>query len=256
MINKIDFAITFDQGKEMALTINGMRNLNVMAGANGVGKSLMMQVVWFAGMISSLYKVLLQLKHPAVDKEIQTYIEQLPGLTWDYTNIDLAVSIYSDDIKYRLDIMIKDNKLNYWNADIQDPTLFLEHGVDRVKYNSKDARTFDSFNKYIKLKKKFNKKAIGTLEDMQELGDFFKAYDVMWFEEMEVKMINWSLDGIPDEVKKRFEGLQLMLGDDFNYTRGIFFKDHEFALEKNSTDIKFRSLSSGEQSILMMSLFI
>ncbi len=251
---------------EMEVPLN---KLNVLVGANGSGKTLMMKFAWFAGYMLQAYKVLLVVEPEKTDELFAEMMQKVFRWTFDEPD-DMFGSIAIRDKnleKFNFSVVFKDGKMNHFVMDIIDPEEFKMGNIQGVQFNSKEARTFEQCARYIKLKKKFG---IETLTDdgLDELCEFFKIYDVLWFEQLIHKVKQFACDGLPETLTSA-TGRGIM--------HSIFIGAAEGAddVEKPSTDLvsikddgglplfvmadgsekKATSLSSGQQSMLMLLLF-
>lgn len=259
IINAVQFELSFDKQKPFVFDIQDLNRLSVFAGANGSGKTVIMQLIWFMGFISVSYKALLRLDYPNKDKYIVELIETLLPCTWDFETIDLNLTLFSNNNQYRIDLVVKDSKVDYFNFGTGDIKIFLESGPDRVVFGSKNSRQFVDYERYISIRNRLFGPTQIDLKEMIEMKDMYKAYDILWFEDLEKKFFRWHQTGIPTEIQRRVKRMLANFPNiDENDDNPLFFIDTKLGINKIINDsgekvpTVLSKLSSGEQSMLMM----
>jgi len=69
-------------------------------------------------------------------------------------------------------------------VQVLDKQRFITEASAGASYMSKETRTLDQFVKYKKLKRKFG---IDSVHKLSEMQDFYKLYDIMRFEQSNIK---------------------------------------------------------------------
>ncbi len=239
--------------------------LNVFAGMNGSGKTFIMKCAWVSSYLLQLYKVALEFAPQNTDETFAKDATNVLKYTFDNAE-DLNGSIMiqdPDEDIYRLIISFKEGKIDYFNIDILNPAKFSIGNIQNVQFNSKEARTFEQYHKYHKLKEKFGITSLSE-ESVAEICEFFKLYDVIWFENVRNKLKEYDTKRL-EEVNPLFKNNELVssLGDLFTKSIGDFDligineKDKLPVFELSNGDVyEALDLSSGQQSMLMMMLFV
>ncbi len=256
-----DFVLGEDSGFSIEFS-----KLNVFAGTNGSGKTFILKCAWVTSYLLQLYKVTLQLSPQNVDETFAKAAADILKYTFDNAE-DLNGSIMIQDPSeeiYRLVLSFKEGNIDYFNVDMINPAKFSIGNIQSVQFNSKDARTFEQYHKYQKLKTRFGITNL-TEEAVGEICEFFKLYDVLWFENVYNKLKEYDTKKL-EEVCPLFTSSDLasFLGDIFNNTSpgsnfdliGISEKNKLPVFElANGDAYEALNLSSGQQSMLMMLLF-
>lgn len=255
MIGQIDIDVNYNGNQPFTIQAGNFRQLNVMAGANGVGKSMMNKWNWLITFAMQAYKLSLALEPQSADKEFRKFFSELIPLTFDILDLISGYISVSDTEKkiFRLDIVLEDNNVTYFNIDIKEPQMFSVGKIQNIQYNSGNTRTFDQYEKFIGISKLTGINIYKEIEDFQKVQDFYKIYEVVWFEGMKHKMRHWIDNGIDKDIQDRINNSAevLSLGDNPK----IYLKDGSIYLKTDIRDCKISSLSSGSQSYLMLVIF-
>ncbi len=237
-------------------------NLNLFIGKNATGKSLLFKTAWFISTALNIYKLLFLARLENADQQFEQEINNIFDLTFHQSE-QLSGSIRISDTSggiYIFDITMQDGKLDHFNIEIKDPKKFKEGEIQNVRFNSKEARTFDQYEKYIRIKKMLGLNELIAQEDFQKLGEFYRLYDIMWFEDI-LKRIH-VFEEEPQKLQKILSAIRLvaqeLVGEvrGFKPTENLVAKDDFLYVEDQNQQLtNIASLSSGEQAILMMILF-
>ncbi len=232
--------------------------LNVIAGMNGVGKTFVMKTAWLAGILLQFYKVTLVMAPGKVDELFAEEAKKMFRYTFDNAE-ELNGSIMIQDEEeeiYRFVVSFKDGTVDYFNVDLLNPAKFSIGNIQSIQFNSKEARTFTQYAQYQKLKTRFGITDL-TEEAIEEICEFFKIYDVIWFEHVYQKLQHMIQNGLDPAYSEGialelfhdvFEGKSKLIGVEEDSGVPVFvFED---ASKKKATE-----LGTGHQSMLMIALF-
>jgi predicted ATP-binding protein involved in virulence len=238
--------------------------LNVFVGQNGVGKSFIFKSAWFASTALNFYKMMAMLGIPNLDERFEQEVNLMFELTFHESEKLSGVLQIMDktaDI-YAFTLAMHDGKLDHFQLEIFDQHKFDVGSIEQVKYNSKEARTFEQYEKYSKLKKAFGVEQFTSNQDFKQMGEFYRLYDLMWFEE--VAMTIRKFEEEPQTLEKIFDTLGPILNTPdtkgelvvFKDGNKVIAKDEMLYVQKEDGELStFSSLSSGEQSLMMMFIF-
>jgi len=238
--------------------------LNLFTGANSTGKSFLFKAAWFSSIALNLYKVLLLSGMPDMDEIFEKEVNILFDLTFfEADELDGIVQIMDKNADiFVFTLAMNKGKLDHFQLEVLNQEKFKIGEIQSVKYNSKEARTFEAYDKYIKIKNMMGIKHISKNEDFYKLGEFYRIYDMMWFEEMNTKIKYFEEN--PDKLDSIYEVIEDVFGhsdgknDLFAFQEGNSFISKDSGLHvllPNGKTRTFSMLSAGEQSILMMSIF-
>jgi hypothetical protein len=156
---------------------------------NGAGKSFIMKFAWFSGYALQLYKTILLVNPTNTDKIFKEELQNLFRYTFDQAEeLTGSIMIYDKDEEiYRFVLSFDEGALGYFNMDILDASKFNMNQISAVSYNSKEARTFNQTDRYHRMKARFG---ITVLDKnaMEELTEFFRIYDILWYEQVLAKV--------------------------------------------------------------------
>lgn len=235
--------------------IDFQSDLNVFIGTNGSGKSFIYKLIWFNGYMLQIYQILLLLKIPDIDRVFAEQINKWFPLTFtDHVGLSGWVTLEGED-NFNINIEVAEGKLKTFWVDIPEPEKFCVSKLRDVQYNSKAARTFESYETYLKLAKMFDD---GQDDDtfFEKMGEFYRLYDIVWFEKVRQKISQYNTDGIPEGNKEMISGPIMDSGpevDDFDFD---FNEEIPSVIYSDGRRMKFTKLSSGLQSMIMMYAFI
>ena len=226
------------------------QKLNVIIGHNGIFKSFIFKTIFAMGNALETYKILLKLGIQNLDEVFKQEFDDIFKWTFfDPETISGPIELTGDGFEFKIEI--QDGKLNSFNlmTDKEFPT----YDIQPIKYNSKNARTFDAARQYNVLKKNLNIQEISSKEELAKLCEMYPLYDIMWWEGIIAQLKN---PVIFDEIikvlretfsdEKVFRNLKQIVPDEQNNTILVY---------EDGSKIPAYRLSSGEQSLLMMTLF-
>ncbi len=243
--------------KEFVMEFN---NINIMAGMNASGKTFIMKMAWFSGYALQIYKVALALERKNTDAIFAEEVQKLFRYTFDRAEeLTGSVMIYDkEEEEYRFVISITNGVLSYFDINIINPAKFSVKEISPPQFLSKEARTFDQLQKYLKFKKKFN---ITMLDNkaVDELCEFYRIYDILWFEQVGRKVKEYHEKGLEEVLGMLIpKSLSMMFAEDREL---IDIKEDPnqlgmplFIMSDNEEQSAL-ALSSGQQAMAMMTLF-
>jgi hypothetical protein len=235
------------------ITLNSrleFRDINLIAGYNGAGKSAINKLIWVMQSTVNVYAVLLEI--PEINRESDqrfkdTFIELLRGTFDDINDIHGAFKYQTDIYTLRLNLL-PGGVVDYFDVDVHEPEKFNNEFVSAAMYCSQETRTFSQLDKYRKLVNKLG---------IDEIRDFYKVYDIIRFEHI----LKFLQDPeFKPELQKRFDRTLEILNKDgkenIKLVPGSFdIIDNVPWICTENTRIKMSNLSDGEQSIFMMGMF-
>ena len=220
-----------------------LKQMNVIIGENGSGKTLFNKLIWLTSVIKNYYILSHLDKSDNNWKEELNYIikDTIENLTceWYENKTDKLFEVFG----YRVEIKIENSQLK----DIKiDSTIYKEELLSSPIYISSNVRNFNTFKMFNNLKKNIlNKKNIESFEDIKKINQFgLKIHDILYLEQISEKMKGVSKIVTLPQVK------ELLNIDDVYYDEQV----SEPVLVKDEKTIPLSMASSGQQSIFMMLL--
>lgn len=254
-----DFGVEgFSFGPNLEMKFN---KLNLFAGHNGAGKSLMFKSAWFMSFSLNLYKAILIMNLPNKDEALQVNMEALFDMTFDSperVSGTIEVSDIDNEV-YAFRVTMDGGKLINFSLDIKDASKFNAGEISQISYNTKEARTFTQFERYLKLQKKFGLDMMQDLSQFKELSEYYRMYDIMWFEKLKMDYAQYNAKN-PDYMSK-FElwsktfkredyGKDFPNAEDFRFDGYDLYVDNDVVTMKRMSDYDL-----GTQSLVMLTLF-
>ena len=237
-----------------------LNKLNIFCGTNGSGKTLVLKSSWFMLFSLNMYKMLGLMQTPNIDEAFKEQLDIMFDMTFsNKEKISGAIMVQdSDDSIVKYVININEGEIEYFNINVIDPAKFGVGEINQIRYNTREARTFKQYERYRKFKTRLGV-TINDMKSIQELGEFFRLYDIMWFEELEFAIKRY--EKYPEEVQPKI----LKWSETFNaesnkfdmpLMKDVFFEDGSmyFATEKDPK-ISIADLSDGIQSLIMLTFF-
>jgi len=236
----IDINIT----KPMKMEHNmGLRELTLMTGMNGAGKSLINKLVWLSAMFTNGVLVAREQKLPGDQIHLAQYLFDGTFTDNDFTGTIIPAYQFGNHVSFELE----EGKVLKADFKIEDEVESSGMPV----YMSTVTRLLTSFVTYIKTKNLLGlSSGPPTIEsDMQKLLTMYRLYDILFIE--------GQLNKFSKASKEDFERFNLDMqkfDEDFEITSISIDYTKPDILYSNSkvTDKSILSFSSGEQSLINM----
>jgi hypothetical protein len=165
------------------MTIN-YNQINIVAGANGTGKSLLFKISWFMGFTLQLRQAYSIVLDPNADTNFKKEAEDVFDMTF-FDSQDLSGVVQISDRKeevYIYTISFNNGKIKYFNLDIRDEEKFKVGEITQVKYASKETRTFEGYERYLITKNNYKIDSFKSIDDFKKFNGIYKIYDILWYE--------------------------------------------------------------------------
>lgn len=215
----------------------------LFVGPNGSGKSLIMKINWCFSMIANYFAAGKTLGLPIdYKKEFQLIMDK----SFDDNNFDGVIEAFFENATIYAE---------FKNGQVVDLSYTSDEDLVPGKFPvfmSRETRTFESFVKYMKMKKSLGIENIFqtfTNEELEMLTNIYKLYDLLFMEQMLIGLNGYTLD---DETKKAFKE-QFEMKPVIDQVLVDQNECEIYILDKESnTKSKITRLSAGEQSIFNM----
>lgn len=227
-----------------------MKSLTLMAGMNDTGKSLYNKLTWCATFFFNLKlaEAFNDIPEEMPPKQLMQFIldksfveANFNGtIEFNYRDPLLKVKFYGISMK------LVDGKID----DIEWELSKNTQPMGEVTYLSTDVRNFSNIQKYVKIKKMLGIEELVSFDQIAQLSEFYKIYDVLAIEFLLVKLenVNPMLEKIQsidssNNLIKEFGIVSL----DYNKAEAelSYFDD-------KNTKRNITTLGQGAQSILIM----
>jgi hypothetical protein len=236
------------------------QNLNIFVGANGSGKTFIFKFLWFAAYMAQVYKVNLFFFPEDHEKRFAETLQKIFDYTFISTeDITGRIEVSTSDDNFVFAVAFKSGKLDHFNVQVDDIEQFKVSSVQRVTFASKETRSFEDYERYLKTKKMLGFDKIENISDMDELGklcEFYRLYDVLAFEHVGVQLKRFSN---PENAEPFMEKLalvkELMVAEESRMKEWNGFEikeDVPYLTFSSGESRKISTISSGVQSMIMM----
>lgn len=200
-----------------------LNNLTLFTGKNGVGKSLVMKIIWVMGMVGN---VIIK-KHTNLKEATQYIFDKSIPDTETFASLRMEFESGASI-----------------NIGLQAGKVLLVEGAGFEKitelqsciYMSSEMRTFNSMKGYLTLRK---------IVGVDKTDEHHKLYDILYVEGLIQKM-PITFDKEIKEKLKTFEGIHI--------PDSVVFEDNDFLGIFDGEKKSLSSLGSGDQSILNMTI--
>ena len=237
--------------------------LNVFAGKNGSGKTLVFKSAWFMSFTLELYKTMLLMKIEGIDEVFKAEAELVFDMTFTSSERLSGACMISDkdEAIYKYSCVIDEGQIATFNIDVLDLDKFKAGEIRSVKYNSKEARTFSQYEKYLRFKDKLDIE-LTSMAAISEFKGFFMLYDMLWFEQLKSVIDQHIFTGGKEGPLERIFSLwDTHLGGNTDttqplpYAKDMVFKDSMIYIDND--DVKMKSLADydlGTQSLFRLTM--
>ena len=224
------------------------RSLSVLVGVNGSGKSVVLKIRWLLGTTLASYVAILASGLDNPDAQMYHLIDELiEGTFSDIETIHGGISIENDICDFN--ISLASGKVQYFEVNIKNRAAFVKEASRGASFCSKNTRTFDQYQKYLKLK---NKLGVDSPEKIKDMYDFYKLYDIQRFEQLANTLASHARGDI--DLMPAFNNVIYTLGSGIKEDSLEVIEGIPWATKENSR-LRLASLSSGEQSMFMLTAF-
>ena len=231
------------------LNINDFGRVNLMAGLNGVGKTLVLETIWFLNHLQSVYQVLLYTKTENPDQELRDYIEEVSEYFFDADNINGGFEIVSDSMRFR--IQYKDNVLDNFDVQILDRSFNVKK-IKAANLITDTAKDWKNYERFLKLQKSFGIDFVNGINEIRLFRDYFRLPDIEYFSRLQYLLSQIKKAGNSfnlDFIHDKFGSSIIEPGCTLYIKRGVPYIN-------NRGDIKkFSKLSSGTCTLISTVLF-
>jgi predicted ATPase len=244
------------------LTIN-FNQLNLFAGANGVGKSFLFKAAWYMAFTLQLRQAHSLVQNPNADKDFKEEADFVFDMTFfDSQNLSGAIQISDEKSEiYIYTISFQEGKIEYFNLDIKDLEAFKLGEITQVKYASKETRTFEGYERYLNTKNNFGVNSFKGLDDFKKFNGIYKIYDILWYENILTTLKHFEDN--PQSFEKIKEMWAMIIdgqggSNDASLPTADSFvaKDGHLYIKREDDTLKNISKeSSGTQAFTMLTLF-
>jgi hypothetical protein len=250
-LDEITIQLEGNTGFNMGVNCMNIKELNILVGTNGSGKSFVLRQTFILGLLGLTYHNAL-LAGASIDmSEFANFVLPRTYVEPDFTGLVEGKFTNGALIEYRMDkgVVIECNVANITKDTKPFPG---------IKFLSAEMRTFDDISGYLRMRKRIVPSLSKQLreEEFKELCDEFKIYDVMQIEGMinacpitYSPLIDFKAYDIKNPPKEIDVDLEVC--DFFILKEGDVLKDPGPGAPKGSRKY-LRTYSKGEQSLFNM----
>jgi hypothetical protein len=159
---------------------------------------------------------------------------------------------------YKFGFKYKNEELKDFYLEIEDPETFIVGGGLAIpQFNSKNARLFSDYERYLDLLDILGMPMIKNHEEALKLNKQFKLFDILWFESLRARIRRLeteplTLDKMDFIFKDRAADSRL---DSDAFEKFIAKDDIPYVVTKNGKEAPLSELSTGTQALLMITVF-
>ena len=227
-----------------------MRSLTLMAGMNNTGKSLYNKLTWCATFFFNL-KLMEAFTNTPEEMPPKQLMQFILDKSFVEANFDGTIEFnYRDPLLkvkfYGISMKLVDGKIVELEWELSKNT----EPMGAVTYLSTDVRNFANIQKYVKIKKMMGITDINSFDQIEQLSEFYKIYDVFAIEFLLKKLEN--VNTILKQIQSMDSSNKLI--EEF----GIVSLDYNKAeaelsyLDDKDTKRNITTLGQGAQSMLIM----
>lgn len=214
-------------GIEMEKMKIDLKDLNILIGQNGIGKSLVMKITWVLNTISQL----IAMKQPNIEAQTQYILDHSIPDNGMLGNMSIE---YTTGATVTVNLL--EGKINgvHWVGfeKINEPTPVI--------YMSTEMRLFTSIKQYLALRK-----VLGV----EKMAEHYKLYDIIYVERL-IQKAPMSITGVSARSM-----LQMVNEGSNNELEKVEFSETDFTgVWKDGSRKPLSQLGSGEQAVINMVL--
>lgn len=259
IVEAMTIDITFDNQSPFNIHVDGINGMMVMIGQNGSGKTMFLTCTWFTTFLLSTYQTLLLLGPD--DILFGKMVNDSLAMTFDGSESLSGMFIFRGQKGggFEFILQFERGKLINFNIDMKDITKFKEMSIINVKFNSKDARQFSEYERYLTI---LEMSGIGhptTIDDFKKISKLHKLFDILWFENIRLSFNRWEKAGYSEHAKdviKDFHSNWPSDNDAFGNNPYLKTKDNIPYIISDTVDQKISTFGAGHQAVLMTTLFL
>jgi len=252
MVYRLKRCVVDFDGETIELPPVEFGRVNVIVGANGNGKTLLLKIIWFINYCLYIYKILKVINPTQADTLFKIELIKIINLSFEYEET-LSCNIIIDGNSgsdYTFGIEVENNKLVNFILNIDDNKSFIDEVGGVPRFAGGDTRSFGRYENYVNTLEIFNITSINNHDDALKIRKFFRLYDIIFYENLRNTLVSENRLKI---FNQNMTNIEELLTDD------IFSKDHEIVVKdmipfvKTQDKLKKMSaLSSGSQNMIMM----
>ena len=250
--------INLESPVKFTCPIMELRQVNIITGANGSGKSFMMKLIWVGGLMLNI--IIAKKLNTFIGKPNEEELQFLLDHTFEDHKMEGSVALHG---KFGTETVILDFEVEKGKVVAVNFLIPKKMQLFKCTYQPSSTRLFSNLDMYIKLKKKLGMKGMPKTDaDILSLLDMFKLYEFMAFEEViqKLKHIGVIWTHIESIIKKFCEedadGRTSKTDNLANIHTMEYDEDaaEVYYYHTDGSKRKVTTLSNGEQAIIMMFL--
>jgi hypothetical protein len=238
-------AVNLTQPLKMDMSEMEYRELAILVGKNGTGKSFIMKLVWVVTM--QLYMKLMA-KHMGVPFNDQETLQFLMDHTFTENNLDGTLKFM-----YGIGDIIN---ITMENGKVKDVNYLLDENLTPGPFPifmSKDTRLFSDIVRYLKFRKTLGiDPGVLNEADTLKLLEMYRIYDIMYVERLIQQIEHSTTPKLIELFNKQMHGF------DENFTLENIRVDYKAAMiyikQKDKPEESIDRLGAGHQSLVNMIL--
>jgi len=240
-----ELSLDIDSPIKMQMPKIEFQNIALFIGTNGTGKSLILKLVWCAGMIGEAFisSEVLTMPHNPIDN-----VQYIFDKSFSNQNFNGKMNFIFED---RNNIAIEIEKGKVIDVNISFAKDLIPSGPP--VFMSTETRTFDDITRYLQVRKMVG--VIGQIDAsnaslFEKVLDMYKLYDAMFIERLISKLSKPYI--LKKDVKDTFKSYEIK-----EEIESIGFDENKSELYyiNSKAEVKLlRNMSKGEQSLINMTL--
>ncbi len=236
-------------------------DINVLIGQNGVGKTMLLTCTWFAGFLLQTYQVSLAVSPSSSDTLFGKTAEDVLAMTFNNPEELSGMFVFKghQQTPFEFILAFEKGKLVNFNIELETPEAFASIKLQPVMFNSKEARMFTSYERYLEILKMADIGTPRTIDDFKKVSRVHKLYDIMWFEHVRIKFKIWEREGYSEKARSIITDFHTNWPsehDAFGSNPVLYVKEGVPWIKSDSINKKLSAFGSGHQAVLMTTLFL